>query len=135
CRARLRCIISYLELICRSGHLGGSEAHERVAICRSDIDVGAKQFLDRKANPLRGHFRAAAEDTRDPRFGQGLAVFFKPAAKGVQQLWRREHTLNFMIGREYGQGLVDYMLLISLEMLHPAFLDEFDHPARIEINT
>ncbi len=62
------------------------------------------------------------------------AVFFEPAAQGVEQLGGREHALDVVLGRKDGERLVDDVFLIGLEVLHPAFLDDLDDPARIEID-
>src|ERR1051325_1004596 len=39
-----------------------------------------------------------------------------------------------MSGAQNGDGLIDAVLLVSFKVLHPAFFDELDDPARIEID-
>jgi hypothetical protein len=39
-----------------------------------------------------------------------------------------------VVGGQDRHGLVDDVLLVGLEVLHPAVLDELDDPARIEID-
>ena len=77
----------------------------------------------------RGHFGAAAEDAGDARLGQRRAVFLQPAGQGVEQLRRREHALDVVVGRQDGHRLVDDVFLVRLEVLHPALLDELDRPS------
>jgi len=69
-----------------------------------------------------------------PALGDARAVLFQARGKRVEQLGRREHALDVVPGRQHGHGLVDDVLLIRLQMLHPALLDELDDPARVEID-
>ena len=39
-----------------------------------------------------------------------------------------------MAGAQNRERLVDAMLLVRFELLQPAFFDEFDNPARVEIH-
>ncbi len=40
-----------------------------------------------------------------------------------------------MVGRQNRDRLVDAVLLVLFKMFHPTFLDEFDHPSRVKIDT
>src|SRR5262245_39878588 len=40
-----------------------------------------------------------------------------------------------MAGREDSDRLINAVLLVSLEVFHPAFLNQFDDPTRIEVDT
>ena len=60
--------------------------------------------------------------------------FSSRPAQGVEQLRRREHALDVVVGRQDRHRLIDDVLLVGLEVLHPALLDELDDPARIEID-
>ena len=39
-----------------------------------------------------------------------------------------------MTGRQRGDGLVDHVGLVGLQVIHPALPDQLDHPARVEID-
>ncbi len=39
-----------------------------------------------------------------------------------------------MAGAQEVYGLVDDMVLVGLEMIHPALLDQLDHPARVQVH-
>ena len=51
-----------------------------------------------------------------------------------EQLGRGEHAADVVAGAEDRDRLVDAMLLVGFEVLHPALLDQLDDPARIEID-
>ena len=55
-------------------------------------------------------------------------------AQRLEQLRRGEHALDVVAGAKDRQRLVDAVLLVRFEVLHPALLDELDDPARIEID-
>ena len=55
-------------------------------------------------------------------------------AQGLEQLGSREHRLDVVPGREDRERLVDHVVLVGLEVLHPALLDQLDHPARVEVD-
>ena len=52
----------------------------------------------------------------------------------LQQLRRREHAADVVAGAEDRDRLVDDVVLVGLEVIHPALLDQLDDPARIEID-
>ena len=63
-----------------------------------------------------------------------LPCFSSAVAERFEQLRRGEHALDVVPGREDRQRLVDAVLLVRLQVLHPALLDELDDPPRIEID-
>ena len=65
----------------------------------------------------------------------GASPLFQMAGKGIEQLGCREHALDLVIGRQNRHGLLDDVFLVGFQVLHPAFLDELDDPAWIEIDT
>ena len=52
----------------------------------------------------------------------------------LEQLRRREHAADVVPGLEDRDGLIDDVILVGLQVLAPALLDELDDPARIEID-
>ena len=69
-----------------------------------------------------------------PAFTKTAAAFFKRQAQCLDQLRRAEHALHFVSCAENRERLIDAVLLVRFELLHPAFLDELDDPARIEVD-
>ena len=65
---------------------------------------------------------------------QAAAAFFQRQAQRFDQLRRAEHAFDVVAGAENRDRLIDAMLLVRFELLHPAFFDELDDPARIEID-
>ncbi len=43
-------------------------------------------------------------------------------------------TLYVVAGGEHGNRLIDAVLLIFFQVIHPALFDELDHPPRIEVD-
>ena len=68
------------------------------------------------------------------QLGFGASAFFERQTKRFDQLGRAEHAFDVMAGAEDRERLIDAMLLIRLELLHPAVFDELDDPAWIEID-
>src|SRR4030095_792643 len=48
--------------------------------------------------------------------------------------WRGKQTMNIMTRLQNHDRLVDAVILVCLEMLGPALLDKFDHPAGVKID-
>ena len=69
-----------------------------------------------------------------PGLRDARALLLQPLAQGVEQLRRGEHALDVVPGREDRHRLVDAVFLVGLQVLHPALLDELDHPARVEVD-
>src|SRR5437588_326675 len=67
-------------------------------------------------------------------FVKVVSITRPSAAQGVEELGRGEHALDVVVGGEDGDGLIDDVVLIRLQVLHPAFLDDLDDPARVEID-
>ena len=56
------------------------------------------------------------------------------SAQRLEQLRRGEHALDVVPGAEDRDRLIDAVLLVRFEVLHPALLDQLDDPPRIEID-
>ena len=84
--------------------------------------------------PLRRELGAAAEDAGDAGVFERLALLLERLAQGLEQLRRGEHALDVVPGREDRQRLVDAVLLVRFEVLHPALLDQLHDPPRIEVD-
>ena len=65
---------------------------------------------------------------------EAAAAFFQRQAQRLDQLRRAEHALHVVPGAEDRDRLIDAVLLVRFEVLHPALLDELDDPPRIEID-
>src|SRR6185369_6561948 len=51
-----------------------------------------------------------------------------------EQLRRRKHAVNVVARPKNRDRLIDDVVLVGLELIHPTLLNQLDHPARIEIN-
>ena len=69
-----------------------------------------------------------------PASRQAAAALFQRQAQRFDQLRRAEHAFDVVAGAEDRDRLVDAMLLVGFELLHPALLDQLDDPPRIEID-
>ena len=63
-----------------------------------------------------------------------LPCFSSASHSDFEQLRRGEHALDVVPGGEDRERLVDAVLLVRFEVLHPALLDELDDPPRIEVD-
>ena len=62
------------------------------------------------------------------------AALLQRHGQRVEQLGRGEHAADVVPGREDRDGLVDAVLLVRFQVLHPALLDQLDDPARIQVD-
>ena len=69
-----------------------------------------------------------------PAFAMLDPSFSSRLAQRVEQLRRGEHALDVVPGGEDRHRLIDAVLLVRLQVLHPALLDELDDPARVEVD-
>ena len=58
----------------------------------------------------------------------------EPQRQRLEQLRRREHALDVVAGAEDRDRLIDDVILVGLQVLGPALLDQLDDPARIEVD-
>src|SRR5262249_16929738 len=77
---------------------------------------------------------AAAEDAGDAGVFERLALLFERLTERLQQLGRGKGTFDVVPGRENRDRLVDAMLFVGFQVLHPALFDELDDPPRIQID-
>ena len=65
---------------------------------------------------------------------QARPVRLQSIGQRLEQLGRGEQALDVVTGRQHRDRLVDHVVLIGLEVLHPALLDELDHPPGIQVH-
>src|SRR5262249_13139656 len=85
-------------------------------------------------DPLRRHLRSAAENAGDAFLLDARALFFKLLAQRVEQLRRGKHALDVVPGAKNRHRLLDAVILVRSQVLHPPLLAELDDPARVEID-
>ena len=87
-----------------------------------------------EAVPLRREFGSPREDAHDARLADRRAHRVEPQGQRLEQLRRREHAPDIVARLKNRHRLIDHMIFVGAEMLHPALLDQFDHPARIQVD-
>src|SRR5439155_19862259 len=92
------------------------------------------KLLDGEAGELRSKFGAAGEDAGDARLLDAGTLFLKGIGQGFEKLGRSGQTFDVVTGFEHGQGLLDNVILVSIEVLHPTFFDELDDPAWVQVD-
>src|SRR5690606_40460135 len=110
------------------------------AVGRRHVDAAffrwaAEEFFHAKPRPLRRELRAAGEDAGDARLGKGRTALFEFEAEGFDQLRSAEHALDVVSRTEDCYGLIDAVLFVGFEVIHPALLDELDDPPGVEVDT
>ncbi len=88
----------------------------------------------REAVPLRRELGAAGEDPGNPHLADCRVHVVQAQRERLEELRRREHALDVMPRLQDRDGLVDDVVLVGVQVVGPALLDELDHPARIEID-
>ena len=58
----------------------------------------------------------------------------QPQRQRLEQLRRGEHAADVVVGLQDRDRLVDHVVLVGLQVLAPALLDQLDHPARVEVD-
>src|SRR5262245_20819686 len=131
--ARLRGVVADLVAVLRAHRFRRGQAHQRVAVDRRDVDA-VEQLLDGEARPLRGELGPAREDPRDAGLLDAAALLLEAERERLEQLRGREHAADVVAGAQDGDRLVDHVLLVGLEVLGPALVDQLDDPARVEVD-
>ena len=132
-RARLRRVVGDLVVVVRPARRARGQPHQRVAVGRRHVGA-VEQLLVREAVPLRRELGAAGEDAGDARLADRRAHRLEPQRQRLEQLRRREHAADVVAGLEDRHRLIDDVILVGLQVLAPALLDQLDDPARIEID-
>ena len=134
-RSRLRRVVADLVAVCGCDGFRTGQTHQRIAVRRRHVHAAAQQFLHGEARELRREFGAAGEDACDARSPEySCRGSSSSSAKRFKQLWRREHAADIVAGVENGDGLLDHVRLVSIQVFDRARLDQLDDPARIEVD-
>ena len=83
--------------------------------------------------PLRRELGPPGEDPGDSHLADARPHAFEAESQSFQELWRREHASDVVPRLENGNGLVDAVVLVGLEVLRPPFLDQLDYPPRVQV--
>ena len=101
----------------------------------SSVSYAVQQFFLSKTIPLRRKFGAARKDSRDAHLPNGRSHGFQSKRKRFQQLRSCKHAPDVVARLKNRDGLIDDVILVSVQVFAPALLDQLDHPSRIEIDT
>src|SRR5262249_12323213 len=93
-----------------------------------------EKLFDGEASELRCELSAARKDSCDAGFLDARALLFQGVRQRFQQLGSGEQALDVVSGFENGERLINHMVLVSVQVLHPSFLDELYDPTGIEID-
>src|SRR4029079_17951867 len=77
---------------------------------------------------------AARENSGDARLANRRSDLLEFERERFEQLGRGEHAADVVIGLQNGDRLLDHVILVGLQMLAPALLDQLDDPSRVEID-
>src|ERR1051325_7659444 len=107
-RARHRRIVNDRVVVLRNARLVNSQAHQCVAVSRSEVRT-FEQLFDRETMKLRRHLSAAAKDAGDSHLLQRYFL-----AKRFEQFWSREQAANVVVSLQQREALFDHVLLVLL---------------------
>src|SRR5437867_3533263 len=132
-RARLGCVVGDLVIVLGTALAAGSKAHQGVAVCWSHVGAIEKLFVCETV-PLRREFGPPGEDPGYSCLAYRCPHFFQAERKRLEQLGCGEHAPDVVAGLKNRNRLIDTMVLVGLQLLGPAFLDQLDHPARVQVD-